>query len=461
MPPPPVLTDEFWKRLLDEIHRRQVIPVVGPDMITLPKADGQVESLYNYLAASLAAQLGMEGKLPIIKGINHVVCEYLLQGGNSSTIYDELRGLVEHCQIPVPPALRELVAIPDFELFISTTFDPLLANALETVRHGFHARRPAIDCDIQQATVIDFHYNAPVDLPAGPGTRLYHLLGSVQTYPDFAVWEEDYLEFICGLLAHEDDLKNLFRALRHRNLLLLGAPFSDWGVRFFLRIAKGERLTERRNRLQCDYLADLRENLGEPMIFFFDQVVGCTRIILGSPQDFVIELAQRWRQRFVDQAGDDPLQKLPAEIPKDSVFISYSHYDLPAVRELVRGLRAARIPVWLDRQRIRIGENYDSTLSNAIKDACSFFISVISRTTESDNVLYVHKERAWAAQRHTDGYVFYIPVIIDETDQVRLEPSEFANIHHHQLRDGKIDAEFASRLTHLIEEYRVSGRPRG
>jgi hypothetical protein len=461
MPPPPVLTNEFWKRLLDEVHRRQVVPVIGPDMVTLSTTDGQEQPLYSYLAPSLADRLGIADKFASIEGINQVVCQYLLQGGDSARIYDELRSLVENCRAPVSPALHELVAIPDFELFISTTFDSLLVNALEIVRHGFRARRPGTDCDFQKATVIDFHYNAPVDLPAGSGTHVYHLLGSIETYPDFAVWEEDYLEFICGLLAHEDDLQNLFRALRHRHLLLLGAPFSDWVVRFFLRIAKGERLTERKNKAQCDYLADRPENLGEPMIFFFDRVVGCTRIIPGSPSDFVIELARQWRQRFTDEAGGDPLRKLPDEMPKDSVFISYSHDDIVAVCELVRGLRAARIPVWLDKQRIQLGENYECKLSSAVKDACSFFISVISKATESNKDRYVHKERAWAAQRHSEGYVFYLPVIIDNTDQGKSEPQEFAKIHQYRLINGKVDAEFASRLTHLMEEYRASGRPRG
>jgi hypothetical protein len=459
----PVLTDEFWRRLLDEIHRRQVVPVIGPEIVTIPGADGNPQPLYDYLASALAARLGVthesQGAKGIAKGINQIVCEHLLQGGAGASIYDELRTLVENCPAPPPHALCELASIPDFELFISTTFDPLLVRALEQVRHGFKARRPGTDCDPPLATVVDFHYNDPRDLPVGSGTRVYYLLGSVQTYPDFAVWEEDYLEFICGLLEHEDDLKNLFRALRHRNLLLLGAPFSDWAVRFFLRIAKGERLTERKNKPQCDYLADRLENLGEPMIFFFDRVVRCTRIIPGSPAEFVTELARQWHQRFADD-GSNPLEKIPIEIPKDSVFISYSHDDLGAVCELVRGLRAAQIPVWLDKQRLQVGENYQCQLSHAVKDACSFFISVISKATEADGGRYVHRERAWAAQRHTDGYVFYLPVIVDETISVKLEPQVFAEIHHYQLKNGKVSAEFARRCRQLIEEYRISGRPR-
>jgi hypothetical protein len=29
------LTNEFWKPLLDEIHRSQVLPVIGPEMVDL------------------------------------------------------------------------------------------------------------------------------------------------------------------------------------------------------------------------------------------------------------------------------------------------------------------------------------------------------------------------------------------------------------------------------------------
>ena len=85
-----------------------------------------------------------------------------------------------------------------------------------------------------------------------------------------------------------------------------------------------------------------------------------------------------------------------------------------------------KFPAWIDKQRLRSGENYERQLEFAVKSGCSFFISLISKATESDPSRFVHHERKWAAQRHVDGFVFYLPVIIDDTEKPTLEPPEFS-----------------------------------
>ena len=78
---------------------------------------------------------------------------------------------------------------------------------------------------------------------------------------------------------------------------------------------------------------------------------------------------------------------------------------------------------------------------------CSFFLSVISAATEGDANRYCHKERRWAAQRHVNGFVFYIPVVIDDTPEPTLEPPEFAEIHFDRLIRGVVTPSFAARLS--------------
>jgi hypothetical protein len=249
--------------------------------------------------------------------------------------------------------------------------------------------------------------------------------------------------------------------IKTRYLLLLGAPFADWIVRFFLFLVKGGRFTDRRRDEIQAYLADLRQNLGEPLIFFFDKVVGTTRIIPGDPAAFVHELSSRWKAKYVGGGiEEDVLVQMPDEMPRGAVFVSYSKDDLQAVTNLLRGLRGAQIPVWVDRQRLRAGENYERSIEFLVKNTCSFFVSVISKATESDPSRFVHTERSWAAQRHVDGFVYYIPVVIDDTEKPKLEPALFAKIHFDRLPNGIVTAAFANRLQKWVEEYRDSGQPR-
>ena len=155
------------------------------------------------------------------------------------------------------------------------------------------------------------------------------------------------------------------------------------------------------------------------------------------------------------------LVQMSDEMPAGAVFVSYSRDDREAIATLVRGLIAAQIPVWIDKQRLSAGENYERSLEFAVKRDCSFFLSVISRATESDATRFVHTERRWAAQRHVDGFVDYIPIVIDDTQKPMLEPPEFLKIHFDWLPNGVVTPAFANKLRKWVEQYRDSGQPRG
>jgi hypothetical protein len=153
---------------------------------------------------------------------------------------------------------------------------------------------------------------------------------------------------------------------------------------------------------------------------------------------------------------------MPAEIPRGAVFLSYSRDDLSSAVQLARALETAGVPVWMDKIRLEAGANYERSLQHEVKDACSFFISLISKATEADPARYVHRERAWAAQRHVDGFVFYVPLVLDldETTPPRLEPECFRQSHYERWKDATL-GNFVRRVRELVDEFRSAGRPRG
>ena len=443
---------EEWDELLLYIQNRQVIPVVGPELVTI-ECDGTWTPLNRWIAPRLAGHLKVTG---VFSSLNEVAAAFLLGGGDRRKIYNGLRLLLRDAQLAPPPSLVQLAQITDFDLFISSTFDPLLALAMEQARPGFARSQDVLAYDTKPA--------APFPDPL-PASLVYHILGKLDTFPEFAVWEEDYMEYLCALVAQSGDkaLEGLFRQLRTRHLLLLGAPFADWIVRFFLRAARGRRLSEPREYGACEYLADRSVNVGEPTVFFFNHLAKATRIIESDPSAFVAELFERWQKtRDVSGSTEDFLARLGDEMPKGAVFVSYSHDDSEAAARLAMRIAGANIPVWLDKERLRAGANYERNLEHAVRDASSFFISLISRNTEANASRYVHKERAWAAGRFQEGFVFYIPVVIDETPSsaIKLEPGCFAKIHRERAPGGDLTEAFIQRVRQLVETWRVSGRPR-
>ncbi len=403
-----LLSDKEWRDLLDDIDAGTVVPVIGSALVTLIDSDGVTRPLYSALAPRLATELGLAAP-ETFTTTAQVAASHILSGQERSRVYREMRALlkaVEKSDIAElsagPAALNQLARIRSFPLYLGTTPDHFMLNALKQ-------HRPAFDTTKHHKA---FHPNEPperCDLPSsrmrGPETCLYQLLGDRDNHlcRDFAVWEEDLMEFVCGLLEHSDQLKNLFSALKERSLLFLGAPADDWTVRFLLRVVRGERLSSRSRDQIGEYIADDSPSLSQSTVLYFDQAVHTTRLVAGNPIEFVNELFQRWQQTFGVELDDKRfLESLPAEMPIGAVFISYANEDLPIALDVARALHAEGVPIWLDRRHLQAGQLYDEKLESAIKLRSSLFVALVSQASESSPTRYVQKERRWAAMRQGD-----------------------------------------------------------
>src|SRR5439155_6973209 len=128
------IDSDFWEDLLVFIEEGKVIPVIGEGVVTFGPDN---QNLYGWLAKSLAKKLQVPpDSLPATPTLNDVVCRHLLRGGARNVIYTRLQRLLRD-ECPEPgTALRELASISAFNFFLTTTFDPLLENALNAERYG-------------------------------------------------------------------------------------------------------------------------------------------------------------------------------------------------------------------------------------------------------------------------------------------------------------------------------------
>ena len=436
--------EDAWDDLLNFIEERRVIPIIGPELLRVQTERGLCP-LHEWLAEKLAARLSVDVRaLPQPLTINDVMCQFLAQRGRREEAYTRMRSIMREVDFEPPQALRQLAQITDFDLFVTTTFDPLLENAINLERHGGQT----------STEVIAYAPNRVADLPAERGefsrTVVYHLLGRLSASPTYVLSDEDMLEFICALQSEHLTPEKLFHELEHNHLLLIGSDFSNWLARLFLRMAKRHRLSDPRD--VSEILADDHMLKDERLVLFLQQVSVRTRMYSGADA-FVRELHARWMARHgaTPSTAATARRFLPPtrEMPEQAIFISYAREDLAAVQRLKAALDAAGLTTWFDMDRLEGGDDYDRKIRANIQ-RCSYFVPLISAHTQQRHEAYFRREWSYAVDRTrnmADGAVFILPVCIDDTPEAdALVPDTFKAVHIVRLRDGEPTPAFLRRL---------------
>jgi hypothetical protein len=451
--PHATLDDDAWDDLLNFIEERRVIPIIGPELLKVETESGP-RLLYDWVAEKLAARLNVDtSDLPQPYTLNDVVCWFLAARGRREEAYTRVRSILRDANFAPPLALRQLAQITDFDLFVTTTFDPLLESAVNLERFQ----------GAQSTEVIAYCPNRVADLPA-ERERLqrpvvYHLLGRLSASPTYVISDEDTLEFICALQSEHLTPEKLFHELEHNHLLLIGSSFTNWLAQLFLRMAKRHRLSDPRD--VGEVLADNHSDSDGRLVSFLQQVSVRTRIYSGAGK-FVDELHRRWTVRrkpaeVIDLAAPQRFLPPEREMPDNAVFVSYAREDLAAVQRLKAGLDAAGVATWFDLERLESGDDYDRKIQRNIA-RCSYFVPIVSAATERRLEGYFRREWSYALDRArniAEGALFILPVSIDDTDAGAANvPERFKALHFTRLPAGEVTPEFARRLQDLLSRRR-------
>ncbi len=444
----PDLDEDFWEDLLTGIEERRVIPIVGPELLVY---DGG-SSFGGAVAAALAARLRLPAaELPDCFGLQDVVEAHLRARGRREDLYAKLKAVVRELALPPPPALLELAAITDFDLFVSLTCDAMLAEAIDAVRHAGAPR----------ALHLGFSPNRPQDLPAERRVLdvpvVYGLLGKLSSMPEYALSDEDRLEFLHALQSEARRPPLLFDELQNNHLLLLGCSLPDWLARFFIRTAKSRQLSAQ--RAEVETIVERRIAGDASLTLFLERFSYGTRVKAGDPVAFVAELAARWKARQPTAPARPGMQNDLARASPEAgaVFISYASEDVVAAQALSQALQAQGVDVWFDKNRLEAGDLYDQLIRRRIK-ACSLFVPLVSATTQRRFEGYFRREWRLAEERVegiADDVPFILPVSIDDSGPASPGvPQAFTKAHWSRLPDGAADEAFTRRVVTLVRGFR-------
>lgn len=442
---PDLWKDNIWDWLLDCLDERCVIPIVGPDLLRV-EIDGTTTLLDQYIARRLALTNGRSGDdLPAERALNHVVCKLLRVGKDRVGISADISQIMQEAAFEPSKPLQQLAEITDFNLFVTTTFDSLLENAINQVRFGNN----------HGASSIAYSPKRMIDLPSSKERlaqpTVYYLMGKLARSGYYVISDEDLLEYVCELQVEARRPERLFDELKKNHLLILGEDFSDWLARIFLRTAKGGRLSATRDFVEI--LADSKTRRDPSLVSFLFHFSTHTRVFrAGGAVEFVDEQWNRWRERH-PQSSASMADTPRSEMPKDAIFISYLRADLSAVEELKAGLEAAGLPVWFDRQTLKPGDNFNPEIEQYITRRCSCFVAVLSRNTEGRLEGFFRREWNLALERDKGIHFqrrFIVPVVVDDTAEPSAVPPRFAQLNYTWLAGGKVTPAFVQELKEIV-----------
>jgi hypothetical protein len=181
----------------------------------------------------------------------------------------------------------------------------------------------------EKTQVLTFSPESNKDL-SGPveqldRTTVFHLFGNLSAVPDYAVTDEDVLEFMHALQSKTTRPEKLCDALVKQNLIIIGCPLSDWLGRFFVRIAKRERLVISSGK--TDFLAGDQLQDDSNLAVFLRHFSSRTKIFPLGSIEFVDELHRRWIE--LHPANTQPSKPFDDDTTTDkmqpgAVFLSYA-----------------------------------------------------------------------------------------------------------------------------------------
>jgi TIR domain/SIR2-like domain len=442
------LNDLFWDDLLLYLEQKQVIPIIGQDLLSV-EVDGGSVNAYRLIAECFAKELKISPELlPQDFTLSQVIAAYPRFREKRSLIYSQTKATFDRLPVSVPEPLRLLARIPAFRIFVTTTFDPWMERALVEERFGGTPRQLSIGYSPGEAPdLTDAQVNSQEPL-------VFQLFGRVSGAPQYGVTEEDLLEFVHRLQARPP--KNLCDALRDHHLLFVGNSFSDWLARFFVRTARGDRLSAPHGKEI--FIVDDELRRSSTMTSFFQGFCWETNILAeNTPVEFVRLLHEKWFERHspAEPALSASALQEPAKPASHSIFISYAHEDFEAAGRVRDTLDQLGLNVWMDRKGgVEAGDLYRAKITHDIWHS-TLFIPLLSKNAQRRMESFFREEWDDALRRMRrfkgSSRAFIIPMVIDDLDPSDAGdiPDEFKEIHTIVAPQGMLTNDAARHIQQM------------
>lgn len=459
-----------WDDLLLELSDRNIVPVVGRELLTLTTAAGETITVEQWVVSELIKYFSERGDLDEKSSgafhdemsLNAFTISYMQlfpidkRENRKRIIKKQITRLLIDDAVDVPEILQKLASIEHFDLFISTSADTLLDQAIATIRGGCESRSFKLR-------------SAPedIDVPL-TGPNVYHIFGTFDESQDFSVTDEDMVEFLHSTSTNGQP-RHLLDYLSNKSLLLIGCGLSKTLLPFLVRTLANDRLFPSKNyRVVDDRLSRDAE------ITLFWRGFSGEMMLSNDTSQFVNELHDRWKSELAPTIEHQKMVNVTAKkdiainnmkgFDADSchVFISYRRSDQAAADRIVESLRSRKISVWYDQTNIQGGDDWMREVKKNI-GSCLLFLPILSPNSQSDENVSI-REWGLAFERRAsinDELPFILPVSIDEgiTPESELIDDRFGQYDFTLCSDGIVSNEFLDTVEQKIKQ-RIKARMR-
>ncbi len=404
-----------WDILLDAIHRKNCILMLGPEINGNQKENAEL-SLTEILRDQLTEDLNETENLNLNSAeysLEAISSKYL--GSRSKSREDlqfAVRDFYEQRKDSTNNIHNDLASLP-FELVINTTPDYFFTKALEEVDKSY----------------ITNYYNLKGDkndiIPLGNSSQplVYYLYGHCKNPSSLVLTENDLIDFLHAVISKNpplpNNLRNEFNSA-DKCFLFLGFQFGikNWYLRILLRVLQGSG-RESRSFAMKEFTNQDDPSLQGAIVFFREELK--IKFTSTNLNDFATELKQKYIETYKGTVADSSSVKTE-KVPL--AFICHASEDKEYAEKLSADLNQKGVNTWIDKYDIDTGSKWNPRIENAITTEADSFIVLQSQSLKNKIQGYVNKEIELALQRqmfYRNGVLnFIFPVIIDH-EQSRLD----------------------------------------
>lgn len=429
---------QSWDLLIQNIIDGKVIPVIGPELLTVERKNENDEvismNINEFIIKGLAGKLGVKHPHSFSEMIysdkykNHFGDREV----DRDKIYDLVYQIFAKNRFPATKQLEKFLSIRQFPFVITTSYAPIVEQAMRNVwkdelRVMRFCNNPVQNDDIK--TEVDLRK-----------PTVYYMFGKYcEEVKKYALTDTDMLDYVSSWLSNDNKVrpKNLCNALRDKYLLMLGNSHDNWLFRFIW-------YSVRKSNLGHGMLAyDLPD---EQLINFLARVQTFTR---QNTSEVMEQIITRLNKKLAEEKETEKFNQ-----PKErmDVFISYSRSDSEIADKLYEALTKLGKRVWYDRNNVTEGGNFMEEIYKAIRTA-QYFIPIFSgNITKEKKESHVYRNE-WDTAIEVAismGRTFIIPIAVKDFDFYKAAIPEklrqYNAIHFAGSEDIEQVAENISRI---------------